>query len=72
MLGLARPIWAKPIAGRLNPTPLPKGFAKVSTGVYTGSGFDRGHLCPSADRADQETNNDPTFYLTNIIPECPT
>ena len=50
---------------------LPNGFAKVTANLHTGSGFDRGHMCPSADRADTETNNDPTFYMTNIIPQAP-
>jgi endonuclease G len=50
---------------------LPPGFAKVASGVYTGSGFDRGHICPSKDRSDSETNNDPTFYMTNIAPQAP-
>ena len=30
---------------------LPKGFKHVTPKDYTGSGFDRGHLCPHSDRA---------------------
>lgn len=50
---------------------LPTGFRRVTTGMYTGSGFDRGHLCPSKDRSDTEDNNRPLFYMTNIVPQAP-
>jgi endonuclease G len=50
---------------------LPPGFRRVTHGVYTGSGFDRGHLCPSKDRSDTEENNDATFLMTNVIPQSP-
>src|SRR5262249_44504085 len=50
---------------------LPDGFQKVTPMTYTGSGFDRGHLCPSRDRSDTEANNDATFYMTNVIPQSP-
>src|SRR5438132_8020381 len=37
---------------------LPKGIARVASGVYTGAGFDRGHMCPAKDRsADQADCN---------------
>jgi endonuclease G len=58
--------------GPFEPDPmLPTGFAKITQAAYTNSGFDRGHLCPSADRSDSEANNDPTFYMTNIAPQAP-
>jgi endonuclease G len=50
---------------------LPKGFPKVAESVYTATGFDRGHMCPSKDRSDTEGNNDATFFMTNIIPQAP-
>lgn len=34
---------------------------------YAGSGFDRGHLLPSADRDDSRAENDATFYLVERI-----
>lgn len=37
---------------------------------YSGSGYDRGHMCPSADRTLDKTSNDATFYLTNMIPQA--
>lgn len=53
-------------------TTLPKEWYHVRTDDYTGSGYDRGHLCPSADRsAPPEENNQATFFLTNIIPQAP-
>ncbi|MFT3713071.1 MAG: DNA/RNA non-specific endonuclease [Archangium sp.] len=36
---------------------------------YVGSGFDRGHLCPSADRTLTDADNDSTFFLTNVVPQ---
>ncbi|MBL8916536.1 MAG: DNA/RNA non-specific endonuclease [Archangium sp.] len=36
---------------------------------YVGSGFDRGHLCPSADRTASDADNDATFFLTNVVPQ---
>jgi DNA/RNA endonuclease G (NUC1) len=51
-------------------TTLPAGFYEVTTSDYTGSGFDRGHMCPSADRTDNVTDNDLVFYLSNIIPQA--
>lgn len=50
---------------------LPVGFYRVTTSDYTGSGFDRGHLCPSADRDIDIPTNSSTFLMTNIIPQAP-
>ena len=36
---------------------------------YSGSGFSRGHLCPSADRLCSNTQNKQTFFLTNMQPQ---
>ena len=36
---------------------------------YSGSGFDRGHLCPSDDRCCSQAMNDQTFYLSNMQPQ---
>jgi endonuclease G, mitochondrial len=48
---------------------LPKGFARIATNDYTGSGFDRGHLAPSADRTATREANSATFLMTNIAPQ---
>jgi endonuclease G len=52
-------------------TTLPSGCYRVSGSDYSGSGFDRGHLTPSADRTNTVSNNSATFYMTNMIPQAP-
>ncbi|WP_240635428.1 DNA/RNA non-specific endonuclease [Hymenobacter rigui] len=51
---------------------LPAGWYQVSTSSYSGSGFDRGHNCPSADRTSSVPDNSATFLMTNMIPQSPT
>jgi endonuclease G len=50
---------------------LPQGFPRVTPADYTGSGFDRGHLCPSADRTSTPEANSATFLMTNMTPQTP-
>lgn len=50
---------------------LPKNFTRITPADYTGSGFDRGHLCPSADRSSSQEANSETFYMTNMTPQTP-
>ncbi|MCC6729436.1 MAG: DNA/RNA non-specific endonuclease [Chthonomonadales bacterium] len=58
--------------GRFQPDPdLPEGFTRIVPRDYTGSGYDRGHLCPSGDRTASEEDNRATFYMTNIAPQAP-
>ena len=52
-------------------TNLPSNFVRLTTGDYSNSGFDRGHLCPSADRTDDATNNAVLFFMSNIMPQSP-
>jgi endonuclease G len=52
-------------------TELPSSWFRAATSDYTGTGFDRGHLCPSDDRTLTETDNSATFLMTNIIPQAP-
>jgi endonuclease G len=62
----------KSTRGPFEPDPLlPKGFAKVTSHVYDGSGFDRGHMCPAQDRSARQEDMDATFYMTNIVPQSP-
>src|SRR4051812_48276265 len=37
---------------------------------YSGSGYDRGHMCPSADRTLTVAANSQTFFLTNMVPQA--
>jgi endonuclease G len=58
--------------GPFSPDPLlPQGFSKVTSNVYTGSGFDRGHMCPAKDRSANQRDIDATFFLTNVVPQSP-
>ena len=50
---------------------LPSDFFRVSSSDYNGSGFDRGHICPSADRTYSDNGNENTFFMTNIAPQAP-
>jgi endonuclease G len=49
---------------------LPRDFYQVTTNSYSGSGFDRGHNCPSADRTTELDDNSATFLMTNMIPQA--
>jgi endonuclease G len=51
-------------------TSLPIGFYQVTGTDYSGSGYDRGHMCPSADRTDNDTDNQLVFLMSNIIPQA--
>lgn len=42
---------------------------RIKPNDYAGSGFDRGHLCPSADRIDTDENNRETFLMSNMQPQ---
>lgn len=58
--------------GAFEPDPiLPVGFTRVTTHVYDGSGFDRGHQCPAQDRSSHQADMDATFFLTNVVPQSP-
>jgi len=49
----------------------PFSFYKVQSNSYSGSGFDRGHNCPSGDRTSSTDANSATFLMTNMIPQAP-
>lgn len=53
-------------------TTLPSGWYQVGSSSYSGSGYDRGHMCPSGDRTSSVANNSATFLMTNMIPQAPT
>ncbi|MBT8295267.1 MAG: DNA/RNA non-specific endonuclease [Gramella sp.] len=50
---------------------LPSSWYQVGATDYQYSGFDRGHLCPSADRTLSVDDNSNTFYMTNMMPQAP-
>jgi len=54
-----------------DPILVEKNIPYVVTAEYTKSGYDRGHLAPSADFAwDQDANNK-TFVMSNMAPQTP-
>jgi endonuclease G, mitochondrial len=52
-------------------TTLPAGWYQVQGTDFSGSGFDRGHMTPSADRLRTNADNSATFLMTNMIPQAP-
>lgn len=50
---------------------VPDSWYQVTQSSYSGSGFDRGHNCPSGDRTFSRAANDATFLMTNMIPQAP-
>lgn len=50
---------------------LPAGWYQVLDTDYSGSGYDRGHMCPSGDRTNSVPNNSATFLMTNMVPQIP-
>ena len=49
----------------------PRGFRHITPKDYTGSGFDRGHMCPHSDRNATPHMSQATFVMSNIIPQSP-
>lgn len=54
-----------------SPDPLLPEAQAVVTQDYSGSGYDRGHLCPAGDNKWNETAMKECFYLSNICPQKP-
>jgi endonuclease G len=52
-------------------TSLPAGWYQVKANDFSGSGYDRGHMCPSADRTKTVADNDSTFLMSNMIAQAP-
>jgi endonuclease G len=62
----------KAARGPFVPDPmLPENITKVTSHVYDGSGFDRGHMCAAQDRSSTQKDMDATFFTTNIVPQAP-
>jgi endonuclease G, mitochondrial len=55
---------------RPNPA-LPDNWYKVKPSDYSGSGYDRGHMVPSADRDHSVADQSATYLMTNIVPQAP-
>ncbi|TPG63603.1 DNA/RNA non-specific endonuclease [Hymenobacter nivis] len=50
---------------------LPRQFFQVTPQSYSGSGFDKGHNCPSGDRTASLDDNSATFLMSNMVPQAP-
>lgn len=50
---------------------LANGLRRIQYYDYSGSGYDRGHMVPSADRFGDPALNAETFLMTNIVPQTP-
>lgn len=48
---------------------LPGGYLRVGTAAF-GTGWDRGHMSPSADRTASQADNAATFVMSNIVPQA--
>ena len=49
---------------------LPQGYKIAVSNLYSNSGYDRGHLCPSDDRDCNPDDNAATFAMSNIAPQA--
>jgi endonuclease G, mitochondrial len=49
---------------------LPANLPQAQLADYSGSGYDRGHMCPSADRTLTVAANSQTFFLSNMVPQA--
>jgi len=49
---------------------LPRQFYQVTPRSYAGSGFDKGHNCPSGDRTASLDDNSATFLMSNMVPQA--
>jgi len=48
---------------------LPSSLAQAASSDYSKSGYQQGHLCPSADRTSSDAVNEATFVFTNVVPQ---
>ena len=44
---------------------------QIRSSDYKGSGYDRGHVCPSGDRTARKRDNEATFAMSNMLPQAP-
>ncbi|RYG75606.1 DNA/RNA non-specific endonuclease [bacterium] len=45
--------------------------SQIRPNDYRGSGYDRGHICPSGDRTADKALNSTTFLMSNMLPQTP-
>ncbi len=42
---------------------------RIRPTAYSGTGYDRGHICPSGDRTKDHPSNSATFVMSNMLPQ---
>ena len=60
-----------PRQNNFRPDDLPSGWYAVRPSDYSNTGYDKGHMAPSADRTKTVKDNAATFLMSNIIPQTP-
>jgi endonuclease G len=55
--------------GSFRPDPMLPTDWQIRPTDYRGSGYDRGHVCPSGDRTATKEDNDATFVMSNMLPQ---
>jgi DNA/RNA endonuclease G (NUC1) len=50
---------------------VPADWYRVQSFDFSGSGFDRGHMTPNADREDTLPDNQATFLMSNMVAQSP-
>ncbi len=55
--------------GSFRPDPMLPSDWQIRPTDYRGSGYDRGHVCPSGDRTSSKEDNDATFVMSNMLPQ---
>lgn len=56
---------------RVDPQVTAQGWVSATNADYRNSGYDKGHLLPSADRSGSVAENRATFLFSNIAPQLP-
>jgi endonuclease G len=56
--------------GDFLPDPLLPPDWQIRPSDYRGSGYDRGHVCPSGDRTRTRADNSATFVMSNMLPQA--
>jgi len=58
-------------SNRFHPDDALPADSQIYPSDYKGSGYDRGHMCPSGDRTNSPEDNDATFAMSNMVPQTP-
>ncbi|MFI3266171.1 MAG: DNA/RNA non-specific endonuclease [Rikenellaceae bacterium] len=62
---------ARTTSFKSDPEVVSRNWPTATSKDYTNTGYDRGHLLPSADRDGSRAENAATFYMSNVAPQEP-